>query len=49
MQVKQEIRTFASKDIDGFLLFPGKWIITWVQAPFMPWILVAMEQFEGDV
>jgi hypothetical protein len=39
---RQEVRTLASKDIDGVLLYPGKQVFTWFKSAHMPWVLVSI-------
>jgi hypothetical protein len=41
-QIRQEVRTLASK-YDGMLMYPGRWLFTWIKAPHMPWVLASIE------
>jgi hypothetical protein len=36
------IREFESRDRAGRLMYPGKWIVTWVKTPHMPWMCAGM-------
>jgi hypothetical protein len=47
MEIWQEVRMISSTDIDGNLLYPGKWILTWVKMPFMPWVLFDLKPLGG--
>ena len=45
MQVHQTLTTLASKDIDGILMYPGKWVLTWIKLKHMPWQLASIEPY----
>ena len=40
--VKTEIRTFGSRYLDQTLMYPGKWVLTWVLVG-ATWVCVSME------
>jgi hypothetical protein len=44
--LKQEIRQFSSRYLDGTLMYPGKWLCTYVLAFGSVWIQVGMESVE---
>lgn len=48
VQMRQEVRTFSSRYLDQTLMYPGKWVLTHVKLPNMPWTLVSMEPYEED-
>lgn len=41
--IKQEIRTLGSRYLDQTLMYPGKWVFTWIKTPHMPWVLASIE------
>ena len=41
--VNTEIRQFGSRNLDQSPMYPGKWRLTWIKAPYMPWVLANME------
>jgi hypothetical protein len=42
--IRKEVRQLQSRYLDGTLMYPGKWLLTWIKSPFMPWVLVEMVQ-----
>lgn len=47
-QIKQEVREFpCSRYRNGALMYPGRYLITWIKAPFMPWLVADMRRVEG--
>lgn len=42
-QVRQERRTLGSRYLNQVPMYPGFWVLTWIKAPGMPWVLAAME------
>lgn len=42
--IRHEIRELHSTYIDGTLMYPGKWMLTWIKVGVMPWQLAGMEQ-----
>lgn len=45
--IRHEIRTLNSRYLDHTQMYPGKWLFVWAKTPFMPWVLVSMQPFEG--
>jgi hypothetical protein len=41
--IRKEIREFESRDRAGRLLYPGRWIVTWIKTPHLPWMCAGME------
>jgi hypothetical protein len=44
LPVKQEVETYNSRHLDGTLMYPGRWICTYVLMWNSVWVLVAREQ-----
>lgn len=40
--LKQEVRALASRHLDQSLMYPGKWVLTWLRVGAC-WMLVGME------
>jgi hypothetical protein len=40
--IRKEIREFESRDRAGRLLYPGRWIVTWIKTPHLPWMCAGM-------
>lgn len=45
-ELKQEVRRLASQNADRSLMYPGEWVLTWLRATGMPWVLVDMKPKE---
>lgn len=45
MSIKQEIRTLASRHLDHTLMYPGKYLFTWMRVGAV-WHLVGMDEVE---
>lgn len=46
-QVRKQVRTYASRTLDGVLMYPGEYVETWIRVGALPWQLLSIEAREA--
>lgn len=47
LPLKQEVRTYSSKYLDGTLMYPGKWLCTYALFWNSVWVMIDQQSMEN--